>query len=524
MKIISSNDVGSVIPDGAVIYACGFGLGGFAEEVAIGIEQSFIKTGHPNQLTLYSPTSLGNRGETGYHHFAHSGLLKRVVGGHYELGGKRLNDMILHHEFEVYNFPQGVLSQLPANIAAKRPGLITKVGLGTFVDPRLEGGKITDKAKEDLVEVMELDGQEWLYYKAPKVQVGLIRGSVADEEGNLTFEREGVILEALEIAQAARNCGGIVIAQVEHIAKKGTFHPKQVKVPGFLVDYVVVAKPENHLQTMCTYYNPAFSGDVKVPVSSLKPLPLDERKVIARRAALELMPGSVVNLGIGMPEGVSAVASEEGIAHFMTLTTEAGAIGGVPAGGLDFGHSANLTATITQPNQFAFYDGGGIDVAFLGLAQADEQGNINVSKFGPKVAGCGGFIDISQNAKKVIYCGTFTAGHLKLAVGEGRLKILQEGQYKKFIRHVEQVTFSGSFAAQQGQYVLYVTERAVFKLTTDGLELIEIAPGIDLEKDILAHMEFEPIIRSLKLMDEKLFQEQWGGFAFMLNDSYRTAG
>lgn len=512
-KVLNPSKIAEVVKDGATVYCCGFGLAGYPEEIAIAIKQSFLESGHPRNLTVYNAAGIGNTKDRGIHHLAKEGLLKRIVGGHFGVGGPDINRLIMENKIEAYNLPQGVLAVMPRNIAGNRPGLISKVGLGTFVDPRVEGGKITTLAKEDLVEVVTFAGEEWLYYKAPQVDVAIIRGSVADENGNLTVHREGLLMEALSVAQATKKCGGVVIAQVEHVVKAGTLHPKEVKVPGLFIDYLMIAKPENHYQTMGTYFNPAFAGDIKIPVESLKPLELDERKIIARRAAMELVPNAAVNLGIGMPEGIAPVVAEEKIDHLMSLTTEAGVIGGVPAGGLDFGHAVNAEAVIEQPYQFDFYDGGGIDVAFLGLAQTDRFGNINVSKFGPKTAGCGGFINITQTSKKVVYCGTFTAGGLKVKVADGKLSIVQEGRSKKFLQNVEQITFSGQYAAKVGQPVLYVTERAVFRLTQEGMELIEIAPGVDLEKDVLQQMDFKPIVRDVKVMDTGIFQEQWGKLA-----------
>jgi propionate CoA-transferase len=516
MNIISADQVGALIPDGATIFLGGLAMMGFAEEVAKGIERSFLASGHPRNLTTWACGAIGNARDGGMVHFAHEGMIRRTVAGHFGQTGAEMMKMVFEGKVEAYNFPQGSLSHLTRHIASRSPGLLTKVGLGTFVDPRIEGGKLNGACSEDLVRVVEFNGEEWLFYPCPKIDVAIIRATYADANGNLCLDKEGVLLEQLSIAHAAKACGGIVIAQVEKVVQAGSLHPKSVKVPGLCVDYVVVGQPENHMQTIATRYDPALSGDLRVPLASLPPMPLDERKVIARRAALELTPGAVTNLGIGIPAGVPAVAAEEGVADVLKLSVESGVNGGVPAQGGDFGLAYNAESIIEQSLQFDFYDGGGLDASFLGLAQTDNRGNVNVSKFNGRPVGCGGFINITRAARKLVFCGTFTAGGLDVAVGGGRLTIRTEGKARKFVEQVEQITFNGRDAAQRQQSVVFITERAVFRLTADGLELTEIAPGIDLERDVLAHMAFRPIMRAVRTMDTRIFEERWGGLAAAL--------
>jgi len=505
-KIVTPQQAIAIIRDADTVAVSGFVGVGTPDELILALERRFLDEGGPTGLTLVFAAAPGDGKDRGLNRLAHEGLIKRVIGGHWSLVPK-LGAMAIDGAIEAYNLPLGCVSQLFREIAARRPGLFSRVGLRTFVDPRKGGGKLNDRTTEDIVKLVEVEGRRWLFYKTFPIHIALIRGTTADPGGNVTMEREALTLDALAIAMAAKNSGGLVIAQVERLAADRSLPPRDVQIPGALVDCVVLAQPENHLQTYATPYNAAFSGRIRVPLDTIPALPLDDRKVIARRCAFELPPGGIVNLGIGMPEGVAAVAAEEKVLQYVTLTAEPGILGGMPQSGLDFGAALNPDSIIHQNQQFDFYDGGGLDLAVLGMAEADAEGNVNVSRFGRKLAGAGGFINISQNARKVVFAGTFTVGGLEVAVEDGKLRIVREGRASKFVERVGQVTFSGRYAGEVGQPVLYVTELCVFRRTAAGMELAEVAPEIDLEKDILAHLGFKPIIGEPRPMDLRIFRD-----------------
>ncbi len=505
MKVVSFAEAVSYIKDQDTLLIGGSG-GGHAvpEALIVALEERYLHENSPRNISLLHPVGIGDNVSQGVGHLAHPGLVKRIVAGAL-VNSPAFQKAAEANTVEAYTLPQGALCQLMREMAAGRPGLLSHVGLHTFVDPRLDGGRQSKCASESLVELVTLAGKEWLFYKPYNVNVCFLRGTTADEDGNVSMEREAVFTEMLSMAQATHHCGGIVIVQVARLAQRGTLPAKTIKIPGMLVDLVVI--DPNQRQTYQMDYSPAYAGELKIPLTELPPMKLDARKVIARRAALELRPNAICNLGSGVSTGIATIAAEEDILDQIVLTNEQGLIGGAPSE--DAGAAINYTSIVDQPYQFDFYDGGGLDLAFLSFAEVDRLGNVNVSRFNGRIIGVGGFINISQNARKVIFSGTFTAGGLEIEYAQGRMKIEHEGKFNKFVQGVEQVSYSGPFALERDQEALYITERAVFRRGEQGIELIEIAPGIDLERDILAHMDFKPTIAvPLRLMDERLFLEE----------------
>lgn len=541
-KIITAREAASLIPDGATVGLAGMGLSGWAEEVACAIRDSYKETGHPCNLNLKQGSAMGDwgygnnfigwnrskrdepdkeHGARGVTRFGEAGpgLISKWTSAH--IGSAfSLCDQARKNELESFCLPQGVIINLWREIGAGRPGLITKTGLGTFVDPRVEGGRMNDKArqsKDEVVKLIEFNGEEYLFYPSFKCDVALLRGTIADENGNISFAHESVINEGFAVANAVKHCGGIVIVQVEYLAKKETLNPKDIKIPGVLVDYVVQARdPMSCWQAEGDYWEPAFSGQIRKPLSEIKPLPFDERKVICRRCAMELKKGDIINLGVGMPADVSKVVAEEGCIDQVTMSTESGMVGGVPSALPSFGSAYNPEAIITPNEMFDLISGGGLDVTVLGIGEADKYGNNNVSRMGSRLTGPGGFIDITAATKKVIFAGTLV-GKAVMQPGDGKMTIVQEGVFPKFVDTVGQITFSGQFSPDN-QDVLFVTERAVFKLIDKKMTLIEIAPGLDLKKDVLDQIGFVPeIADDLKEMDPAIFCETWGGLAEIMN-------
>ncbi|GMQ85752.1 MAG: acyl CoA:acetate/3-ketoacid CoA transferase [Acidimicrobiia bacterium] len=504
MRLVEVEEAVGLIRDGTTVIVGGSGAGHAVPQRFIdALAEVYRRNGHPRDLTTVRVVGIGDFADRGFSQLAIPGLMRRTIGSN--IGNEpRLAEMVADGEIEAYSFPQGVLSQLSREIAAGRPGLITRVGLHTYVDPRQTGGK-QGSATEDLVEVVELAGREWLFFHAFPIDVAVIRGSTIDEEGNLTLDEEAINAEMLPMAMAARNSGGIVIAQAKRCVPAGSLTPRRVHIPGALVDYAYLDPDQT--QTYLTDYSPYYAGAERLAAAGDgKPIPLDVRKVIARRSLLEFAPGQVGNLGFGISQDIGAIAREEGIADLLVLTVEQGVFGGVPAGGADGGAGLNYQALIDQPYMFDFYDGGGIDIASLSFAEVDAEGNINVHAFGDRLRGPGGFPNISTGARKVCFVGTLTTGGLEVAIDGGRLRIEHEGKTEKFVDRVNEISFSGRIAAERGQEVRYITERAVFALIDGAVVLIEVAEGIDPEADVIANMGFRPqVAPELGRMDRAVF-------------------
>jgi len=519
--ILSPEEAARLIGKGATVTVSSSAAQLVPDKVLAGIEARFLASGEPRDLTVVFPVAVGDSfGTVGLDHLAYPGLIKRLIGGSYANApaskpSPKIYDMIYADQVEAYNFPLGVLMHLHRDIAAKKPGTITHVGLGTFVDPRDQGGRMNRVTPLDLVEVIQLQGREWLLYRSFSIDVAIIRGTTADTHGNITFEHEGVVLSTLAQATAAHNCGGKVIAQVKRVVAPGTLYPHTVKVPGILVDALVI-DPEQRMNAGIAY-DPAISGEIRTADYPVEPVPLGPEKVIARRALCELHPGDIVNLGFGISSMVATMAFEEEVFEDLSFTVEQGAIGGLPLTGYAFGASHNPQAIIDSAAQFDIIDGGGVTAGCLSFAEVDRQGNVNVSRLTAQphvLAGAGGFINISQSTRRIIFCGTLTAGGLDVRVEGGRVRIVREGRFPKFVVKTQHVTFNGPLAARAGQEVCYVTERGMFLLTGEGLLLTEVAPGIDVDRDIRDKVGFPlRVAPHLQLMDPRIFCEEQMGLA-----------
>jgi propionate CoA-transferase len=513
--VLTPAQAAELVENGDTILINGSGGGvGTPERFLQALAERYRRSGRPNAITAVHPVGCGDWAEKGMSRLALPGLLKRQVTG--SLGNSPATmAMAASEEIEAYTLPQGVLSQLCREIAAGRPGLVTHVGLGSFVDPRHGGGRQSARATDEMVELITLRGREFLFYPAFPVDVAIVRATTADETGNLTMEREPFIGDVLAMAQAAHNSGGIVIAQVERMRKAGTTPAREVKVPGVLVDAIIVDPDQQ--QTYAVKYSPGYSGEIRVPIAPHRPADLDLRTIIARRACLELFPGCIANLGYGVSTGIARILAEEGLSDAVTLTVEQGIIGGTPVSGNDFGTAINYEALIEQASQFDFYDGGGLDIAFLSFAEVDGAGNVNVSRFGGKPNGSGGFIHIAQNSKTICFLGALTAGGLAAVVQDGRLRIEAEGRHRRFVRTIEQCTYNRRGGLARGQRALFITERAVLEADEYGLIVLEIAPGIDLQQDVLANFEICPRVSDrLRLMPELVFRPG----AFRLREAF----
>lgn len=511
MKIITCDQAAKLVKDKDMLGITGSGGCGSPENLLIALRERYEKENHPQSIGVTCGIAPGDLTENnvGINNLAVKGLTGLAICGH--LGrGKLFGEAAGRGDFPAYTIPLGVYGHLLRAISGHKKGVLTKVGLHTFCDPRLEGCKANQNTHDDIVELVQIDGEEQLLYKSYPINIAFIKATYADEDGNVTLSHEPIIGEQVELASATHNSGGIVICEVEKIVPKGSIKPKEVDIFKKMVDYVVVTKQNEALGDYnFPIYRPDLIGEEKIEPQSMPPMPLNNRKICGRRASLELKKDDIVNLGIGMPDSVGLIAAEEGFSEDITISIETGVFGGIPVYGLSFGAASNPISLYSTTNMFDLYDGGIIDVAVLGLAELDPSGNVNVSKLGSRMAGPGGFINITQNSKKIIFIGTFTGGGLEEKIENGKVIIEKEGNYTKFKKQIAQITFSAKYANEYKQDVLYVTERAVFKLTNDGPELIEIAPGIDIQKDILANMEFTPKISpNLKEMDSKIFLDE----------------
>lgn len=522
-KKMSAREACGQIPDGAVIVNTGMMLAANSEEVLTEMEKLFLETGHPCGMTLMHSSSQSDR-VGGIEHLAHVGMVDRMIGSHWGLAPKWMS-LISDNEICTYNIPQGQLIHLLRNMACGECGNITKVGLGTFIDPRYGGGKMNDKAREreDILEVIEIQGEEYLHYKPVLPDIALIRGTSMDEDGNLSIEEEGVKLELLTAALAVKRNGGKVIAQVKRFVKNGDIHPHRVAVPGVFIDIVVLCtNPEKyHRQCSSVEFSPSICGDGKENLERLDTNDaLNIRFLIGRRAAMELHENDIINMGIGIPnDTIGVILQQEGLKGYVVPTVESGIYGGVAMGGPDFGIGRNCTAMIPHDQQFDFYDGCGVDVCFMGAGEIDQDGNVNSTRMGRQVSGAGGFIDITQNAKCVVFCTTFTAKGLKTQIDTDGIRVLEEGKIRKFVRKVSQISFNGQRAVKTGQKVIIITERAVFELRKEGIVLTEIAGGIDIEKEIFANMDFRPqIAENVRIMDSRIYQKSPFGLKDILTD------
>lgn len=506
---MSASEAVSLINDQDTICTVGMTLVGACETILKQVEKGFLETGHPQNLTLVHSAGQSNR-KDGIQHFAHEGLVTRIIGSHWGLQPRWMK-MITNNQVDAYCLPQGQIAQLYRSMACGLPGKMSKIGLGTFVDPRIEGGKMNERTKklDDIVDILKYKDEEYMFYNQIPINVCIIRGTVCDEMGNLTTDEEAMKLEILPAVMATKRYGGIVIAQVKRVAETGSLNPKSITVPGVFIDGIVICDnpQEDHRQTSSWYFDPSYSGQLRVPQGEIEPLPFSERKLIGRRATMELYENCVINLGTGIPNDViGKICNEENVSNNIMITVESGIYGGIQAGGIDFGIGQNLYAMITHTEQMDYYNGAGVDITYMGYGELDGDGNINATKMGPRCTGAGGFIDITQNAKESVFCGTFTASGAEYKFENQKLIIVKEGKIRKMVSKVAQISFNGKISRAKKQLVVIVTERAVFKLIPEGVMLIEIAPGIDLQTQVLDLMDFKPIIsKDLKIMDVSLF-------------------